>query len=297
MAHHDLPYGPERHPRDVLREHGIRPRKGLGQNFLVAGRNLDRIVEAAGICADEAVLEIGTGLGRLTARIAERAARAVSVEIDRALHELAVENLRAFANVVLLCGDFLQSKHRINPAATKAVKDATGGRAQPLKVVSNLPYSISSPAIVNLLEWDVPPGEMYVMLQKEVADRLTARPGTREYGPLTVFVDYWASVERLFSIPRRCFWPAPEVSSSLVKISRRPQRQRTEEYATFSTVVRKLFAARRKTLASALRGGWGRETSQEVPERLGMDPRTRAENLATADFEAIASLIGQRAQD
>jgi len=283
---------PERHPRDVLQEHGIRPKKGLGQNFLVSAENLDRIVAAAEVSACEAILEIGTGMGSLTERLAARAAHVVSVEIDKALYEIASRRLEGIHNLSLLCCDFLASKHRINPLVADAAGRALEGRPQSLKVVSNLPYSISSPAVVDLLEWDITVGRMCLMLQKEVADRLTAAPGQSEYGPLTVYVGYWARVERIFNLPRHAFWPAPEVSSTLVKVTRRPERRRTEQYDTFAAVVRKLFESRRKTLAHILRAGWGDEAARRVLERLGLDPRGRVEDLGTADFEAIARAAG-----
>lgn len=282
----------ERHPRDVLSKHGIRPRRATGQRFLVSGKDLDRVVEAACIGPDEAVLEIGTGLGRLSARIAARAGHLVTVEIDDRLHRVAAEHLGDLPNVTLLRCDFLASKHRINPAVAEAVRSALGGLAGPLKVVSNLPYNISSPAVVALLEWDIAVGEMFLMFQKEVADRLAASPGVKEYGPLTVCVDYWATVERLFSLPRRAFWPVPEVSSVLVRIVKRAERRRTEQYDAFSAVVRKLFEGRRKTLRRSLRSGWGDEKAAQVIERLGLDPRRRADTLSTEDFEAIAAVTG-----
>jgi 16S rRNA (adenine1518-N6/adenine1519-N6)-dimethyltransferase len=158
--------------------------------------------------------------------------------------------------------------------------------------VSNLPYSISSPAVVDLLEWEVTVGRMYLMLQKEVADRLTAAPGRSEYGPLTVYVDYWASTERLFNMPRHAFWPAPEVSSTLVRVTRRPERRRTEEYDTFAAVVRKLFESRRKTLAHILRAGWGDEEGSRIMQQVGLDPKGRVGELSTGDFEAIARAAG-----
>jgi len=288
----DTPAPLDRHPRDVMREHGFRATKRLGQNFLVAAGNLRRVADAAELCARDVVLEIGTGLGRLTALLAGRAGCVISVEIDRGLFGIASENLGGLANVRLLRCDFLESKHRISPRVTAAAAEALTSHQGPLKVVSNLPYAISSPAIVSLLEWEVPVGKLCLMVQKEVADRLTAEPGSKEYGPLTVYVAYWASVERLFALPRAAFWPVPEVSSTLVKITRRPGRRHTAGYDAFSKVVMTLFGQRRKMLASVLRAGWGEEAARRIPEKLGLDPRARAEKLTVADFEAISSLAG-----
>jgi 16S rRNA (adenine1518-N6/adenine1519-N6)-dimethyltransferase len=290
--HKDLPASMTRHPRDVLREHGLAARKRLGQNFLLSSAALDRIVEAAGVGPQNVVLEVGTGLGNLTARLAQQAGHVVTVEVDRGLAEIAAVGLRSFTNVTLLRCDFLAGKHGINPLVTRAVRAAQADPPLPVKAVSNLPYSISSPAIVNLLEWEVEVGEMCLMLQKEVAARLTAGPGSKDYGPLTVYVNYWATAAALFSLPPQAFWPQPEVSSTLVRIVRRADRRMTEAYAAFALAVRKLFAARRKTLAHALRSAWGAQRAQEVIQELGLDPRRRPEDLSTDDFEAIARLAG-----
>lgn len=292
MAERRQPGSLDRHPRDVLAERGIRPRKALGQNFMISAAHLDRVADAGEISRGDVVLEIGAGLGTLTARLAARAGRVVSVEVDRRLHEIAAANLREFANVTLLRCDFLAGKHSINQEVTAAAVAALGPGQRALKVVSNPPYSISSPAIIALWEWDVPVGSICMTLQREVADRLTAAPGRKEYGPLTVFTDYWATAQRLANLPPRAFWPAPEVSSTLVKIVRRPERRRTPEYDVFAAVVRRLFESRRKTLAHMLRAGWGADTAEKVIARLSLSPTERAENLTTADFEAIAAVAG-----
>ncbi len=276
------------HPRRVLEAHGLRARRGFGQNFLVAAADFDRIVEAAEVRADEAVLEIGPGLGALTARLAARARRVVAVEVDRGLHAVAAETLHAFDNVDLLLGDFLAGKHSINPEVTRAARAAVAATDRPLKVVSNLPYSISSPAIVCLLEWEVPVGEMFLMLQEEVARRATASPGGREYGPLTVTVGYWAEAEVLFTLGSGAFWPAPQVRSALVRIARKPGRADADEYAAFSTLVARLFSQRRKTLARTLREGWGRERALAALESVGIPQKARVEELSVEQLRALA---------
>ena len=284
------------HPREILLGHGLRPRKGFGQNFLVAGADLDRVADAAELGPDDVALEVGTGLGHLTARLAARAGFVVSVEVDRGLHRVASERLRGLGNVALLCADFLASKHRIAPEVTEAVREALSRRPGPLKVVSNLPYNISSPAVVNLLEWELPVSAMWLTVQKEVAERLTAAPGTAQYGPLTVVVDYWATVQPVFRLPPQAFWPMPEVSSVLVAVARRPERVRTEGYEAFTKAVRRLFGGRRKTLGTLVRAGWGASAVDAVRDGLGLDLRARPQTLTTAQFEAIARTIGPPAQ-
>jgi len=285
------------HPRETLREHGLWASKYRGQNFLVSTSAMERIVESAAVRPDEAVLEVGAGLGRLTARIAAEAGHVVSVEVDEGLYEVAQRNLAGFGNVTLLLCDFLESKHSIEPAVTEAVRDAVRDTARPLKVVSNLPYSISSPAAVNLLEWELEPAEMYLTLQREVADRMTAEPGTSAYGPLTVFVRYWAEAEVLFNPGRTDFWPVPEVTSSFVHLARRPERDRDESYDAFARTVRELFTYRRKTVRKALRLAVGTDRARRILDTCGLDGHTRVAKLTVADFEAIAAASRGAAPD
>jgi 16S rRNA (adenine1518-N6/adenine1519-N6)-dimethyltransferase len=282
----------DQHPRDLLARNGLRPRHRLGQNFLVSGATLDRIVDSSALSPEDVVLEIGTGLGRLTARLAAHAGHVVTVEVDRELASVAAKHLGDIANVTVVCCDFLQGKHAIDPTVTDAVRARLPADGAPLRVVSNLPYCISSPAIVNLLEWDVPVGEVFVMVQKEVADRLDAQPGTKDYGPLTVCVNYWARVERLFAVPRQAFWPQPEVASSFVHIARRADRERTDAYAAFAATVRRLFTTRRKTLGSTLRSGWGPEAARGLVDGLGLAPEIRAETLSPEQIERLVEIIG-----
>jgi len=283
----------DRHPRELLAARGVRPRRALGQNFLVAPRDLDRLAQAAALRSRDVVLEVGTGLGRLTRRLAARARHVVSVELDRALHAIAAELLRDNENVTLLRCDFLSGKHRIAPPVTRAVEAALSSPAAVLRVVSNLPYSISSSAIVNLLEWDLPVRDMHVMVQREVADRLIARPGTGAYGPLSVFVGYWARVKVLFRLPPRAFWPRPEVSSSFVKIEPRRDAGKGPQYETFVAVVRRLFAGRRKTLGRLLREAWDEATARRALQALGLTPQTRPGELSVGQFTALAAEAGR----
>jgi 16S rRNA (adenine1518-N6/adenine1519-N6)-dimethyltransferase len=285
------------HPRDVLAAHSLRPHKALGQNFLVSAANLDRVADAAQLGPADVVLEIGTGMGQLTERLAARAGRVVSAEIDRGLLAIASARLAGTTNVRFVCCDFLAGKHRISDEVADAVRAAGAGAAQPLKVVSNLPYGISSPAIVNLLEWDLAVGEMCLMLQKEVGDRILARPGTKEYGPLTVVVGYWATAERLGTFPRQAFWPPPEVSSTLLRIAKKPGLVRTERYDVFAAVVGRLFRSRRKALSAVVRAGWGRDVAEGLQDSTGIDPRRRAEELGVEELGTLARALGPPLRD
>jgi len=277
------------HPRDILRERGIVARRGLGQSFLVSQAVMARMVEACRVSASDVILEIGTGLGHLTEQLADRAAAVVSVEIDRRFCDVARDRLAGRDNVTLLCADFLAGKHRINPVVTDAVRKAAQGL--PVKVASNLPYQISSPAIVNLLEWELRVGEIDVMLQAEVAQRLSARPGTEHYGPLTVFAAYRADIEELFAAPASAFWPRPAVRSVFVRLLPRPPALSALSYEILAQVVQKLFRCRRKTLARALRLAWKDVDVKGLLEGLGLEPAMRPESLSVADFVRLANAL------
>lgn len=267
----------------------MRAWRALGQNFLVSPKVMDRIVEAAQVGPEDVIVEIGTGLGRLTAHLAAGACAVVSVEIDRRLYEIARARLAESADVTLLCCDFLASKHKIHPTVTQAVLSCSQGHR--VKVVSNLPYKISSPAVIDLLEWEVTLSEIDVMVQAEVADRLTARPGQAQYGPLTVFAGYHAEVEKLFSLPPSAFWPRPAVSSTFLRITPRLHQPAARDYLVFCEVVNKLLQNRRKALSHALQIGWGRTRARQVLELVQAEGGLRPEALGVAEFVRIADAL------
>jgi len=281
-------------PPTIIRQQGLRLRKKLGQHFLLSERTLERIVNAAEVSDQDVVLEIGTGLGRLTERLALRADRVISVEIAPDLLRLASQRLAALQNVRLLCCDFLHGKHAINPAVTEAVREALHGTSRGAKVVSNLPYCISSPAVICLLEWEVPVEGIFVTLQTDVADRLTAQVGSAQYGPLTVSVNYWGAVGKLFSLAPGAFWPRPKVASSFVAIIPSPPPAREHSYQLFSEAVNTLFQNRRKTLSHALRIGWDKEAARAILRETGLPPSARPQELRTSDFLSIANVLLRR---
>ncbi len=281
------------HPREVLERAGIRASRSLGQNFLVPTQIMDRMVECAAPGVRQVVLEIGMGLGRLTARLARRAAHVVSVEIHEQLHRIALQNLGGSHNVTLLRCDFLDSKHAINPQVTEAALAAGADSNRPLMVVSNLPYGISSPAIVNLLEWQVAVRDMWLMLQREVAERVLAAPGTSEYGPLTVFVDYWGRAARQFDVPRRAFWPAPKVDSTVVRIQVHRGPCSAELYHVFAALVTRLFMHRRKTLRRTLTDAYDGETARSVLKALDVEGNARVETLTAEQLLLAARTVAR----
>lgn len=279
------------HPRDVLQKNELRATSGRGQNFLLSDSTMDRIVDLAEVQNAETVLEVGAGLGRLTQRLAGRAGRVVAVEVDSGLFEVAQRRLHDLQNLKLLHCDFLESKHRINPQVTNAVRDARQRTGGEVKVVSNLPYSIASPTMVCLLEWEVPVQALFVLLQSDVADRLVAEPGCGDYSPLTVTVRYHAQVEKAFDLPPHAFWPQPKVASTFVKILPRSRPNPAESYDTFTKAVRKLFQFRRKTLRKALKIWLGKKEARPVLDRTRLDPAMRVEALAVDDFVAVANAV------
>jgi 16S rRNA (adenine1518-N6/adenine1519-N6)-dimethyltransferase len=275
---------------------GIRPRTDLGQNFMI-DLNLQRVLlETAQIGPDDVVLEVGTGTGGLTAQMAPLAAAVVSVEVDRNLHQLAGEELSAFTNVTLLHTDVLRTKNRISPAVLEAVQrqlDAAPSRR--LKLVANLPYHVATPLIANLLALEGPPAAMTVTVQKEVADRMVAPPGVKDYGALAVWVQCQCRAEIVRVLPPSVFWPRPKVSSAFVHIELdQPRRQRIPDRAFFHEFVRALFCHRRKVLRGELLSAQKRLGKAQIDEllaRLGISPTVRAEQLGHDDMLRLCEAV------
>ena len=266
--------------RELLARHGLRPNKRLGQHFLVDPRIAERIVAAAGIGPGEAVLEVGPGLGALTGLMAERGALVVAVELDAGLVAALQEVLAPWQDRVrLVQGDALAlDPGTLLPAGV------------PRKVVANLPYYITTPLLLHLLEARPAFSVLVVMMQREVAERLLSPPGSKAYGAVTVAVRYRAEAEPVCRVPRAAFWPQPEVDSAVLKLIPRPYPRPPRDEARLFAVVRAAFNQRRKTLRNALAGG-GLGSPGEVEEvlaRAGVDPGLRAEQLALDDFIRIA---------
>jgi len=272
----------------VLRHLGLSPRKALGQNFLVDRNIVAKILDAAQLAPEDTVLEIGPGLGVLTWELARRARSVVAVELDAGL----VRWLRAlFAgqpNVRLVHGDALT----VDLAGLLAAHPpGPGGSA---KVLANLPYYITSPLLMRLLEEGLPISLAVVMVQKEVARRLLARPGTKDYGALSVAVQLRTHAEIVAPVPPGVFFPPPEVESAVVRLTLRPLPEEVEDAAFFSAVVRAAFAQRRKTLRNALQSGAGLWDKDAVPAALaeaGIDGGRRGETLSVAEFVRLSAAL------
>lgn len=283
-----------------LAEVGVRLKTQHGQNFLTDLNLLRLVVQAADLSPDDVVLEVGTGTGALTALVAERAAAVVTVEIDPQLHQLASEELIDFDNVTLLQHDALQGKHTLDPAMMAAV--AARLAEDPLrhfKLVANLPYCVATPVIANLLASSTPPETMTVTIQRELAERITASPGTKDYGSLSIWVQSQCDAQLLRLMPPEAFWPRPKVTSAILQIRLDPQRRDSiPDRDFFHSVVRTVFLHRRKSLRAALVSGWPAargKTGLDKPAvdaiiaEAGLEPALRAEQL---DVPALMRLSG-----
>jgi 16S rRNA (adenine1518-N6/adenine1519-N6)-dimethyltransferase len=266
----------------ILAGAGTEPRQRFGQNFMI-DQNLVRLVAEAGqIRPGELVIEVGPGTGTLTEELLARGADVLAVEIDRDLAAAMRERFAGRERFRLIEGDALAGKHELNPELAAALADSAK-QGSAVKLVANLPYNIASPLVIELLIAGVQ--LLVFVVQKEVADRLRAKEGTEDYGPLTVMARLHADVEVLRKLPPGAFWPAPKVDSSLVRMARCDRIGGAARAAAFSRFVHEVFSARRKTLRKALERA-GRD-ADAVLTKLGLDGNRRAETLAPEVFLAM----------
>lgn len=271
----------------VLDKYKFNFQKRFGQNFLIDAHILDKIVDGAGVGPDDCVLEIGPGIGTMTQYLAERAKKVIAVEIDKALIPILNDTLSSYNNVTIINDDIL--KVDIN----KIVEEYNEGR--PIKVVANLPYYITTPIIMGLFEAHVPLESITIMVQKEVADRMQVGPGTKDYGALSLAVQYYSKPEIIATVSPDCFIPRPNVGSAVIRLSRYtdPPIQVNNPDHMFK-VIRASFNQRRKTLANALtNGGIGvtRDQVTDCLEKMGLDVNIRGEKLTLEQFAKISDLL------
>lgn len=272
----------------------FRHKKRLGQNFLTDSSIAERIVEAAKLSSEDQVVEIGPGKGVLTKRMASRAKRVVAVELDEQLKE--VQDFGGFPNIEVVWGDFLKTDWDTLPL-----------EPGPVKVVANIPYYITSPIIQKLLQADeietrplaeVPPlaQSIVIMIQKEVADRILAEPGTKDYGSLSIFCQYAARIERVLKVPAGAFFPPPKVDSTVIRLSPRTEPAvEVQNPQTFFRLVRAAFSQRRKTLSNCLlANGFEREAFEGAAQEAGIDLRRRGETLSIKEYAALANRLEKR---
>ena len=274
----------------VLQKYHFNFQKKFGQNFLIDTTVLDRIISSAEITKEDCVLEIGPGIGTMTQYLAEHAGSVVAVEIDKALIPILEETLQDYDNVTVINDDIL--KVDIN----RLVEEKNGGR--PIKVVANLPYYITTPIIMGLFESHVPLESITVMVQKEVADRMQVGPGTKDYGALSLAVQYYAKPEIVANVPPNCFIPRPNVGSAVIRLTRyeEPPVQVKDEKKMF-TLIRASFNQRRKTLQNGLVNSQELDFTKEqvaaAIATLGVSPSVRGEALTLEQFAALANALSE----
>jgi 16S rRNA (adenine1518-N6/adenine1519-N6)-dimethyltransferase len=283
--------------RGLLEAHGLRPKNKLGQSFLIDLNFLDFMVRQAELSRADLVIEVGSGTGSLTAKLAEQAGHVLSVEIDPGFFALAQENTEQFDNVTLLLADILEKKSRLNPEVLQHLQRLwQSGHWQRLKLVSNLPFVVATPVIVNFLLTDLPLQMLLVTIQWELAARLEASPGTKDYSAVSVIVQALADVQVLRRMPPQLFWPRPKVDSALVKIVPRPDKKAAiPDLPWFHRLVRDIYLHRRKNLRSALeplyKGQLTREQLDELLRQHGFDPHGRAEALSVAEHIRLSTIL------
>jgi 16S rRNA (adenine1518-N6/adenine1519-N6)-dimethyltransferase len=281
-----------------FREAGLKPDVRHGQNFLIDLNLLDLLVRTADVGPDDLVLEVGTGTGSLTARLAQTAAAVITVERDPRLYELAADELADCTNVTMLRRDALKNKNHLHPEVLAAVREQLAvGPNRRFKLVANLPYNIATPVVSNLLVADPVPVSMTVTIQKELAERIAARPGTKDYSALSVWVQCQCDVEIVRLMPPTAFWPRPKVHSAIVHVVARPERRRRiDDVVRFHALVRSLFLHRRKVLRGVLSmvGEVRLEKSEvdRILKRLGIAPTARAEQLDVETLLALSRQVG-----
>ena len=279
---------------EILQKYRFSFQKRYGQNFLIDPHVLEKIVAAAEVGSDDLVLEIGPGIGTLTQYLAAAARKVIAVEIDERLLPVLEETLAGYDNVEVLHADILKVDIR------RLVEEKNGGR--PLKVVANLPYYITTPIIMSLFESHVPLESMTVMVQKEVADRMKAGPGSKDYGALSLAVQYYAEPYLAANVPLNCFMPRPAVGSAVIRLSGRPQPPvRVKEETLLFGLIRAAFNQRRKTLMNALRNAQELEYTKEEIEKAmmaaGLPERVRGEELSLAQFALLADALGEEREN
>ena len=274
----------------VLERHGFTFKKSFGQNFLTDTNILQKIVDTAEIDDQVNVIEIGPGIGALTEFLAERAAQVMAFEIDHRLVPILADTLRDFNNVTVVNEDILKVD------LVQHIQNFKNPDL-PIKVVANLPYYITTPILMHLIESGIPFSEFVVMMQKEVADRISAQPNTKAYGSLSIAVQYYMTAKVAFIVPRTVFVPAPNVDSAILKMVRRPEPAvAVEDESFFFKVSKASFTHRRKTLWNNLTGYFGK--TEEVKDKLtkaldqaGLSPSVRGEALSLAEFASLADAL------
>lgn len=273
----------------ILKKHGFETSKALGQNFIIDEQICPRMAEQAGVGENDCVLEIGTGIGVLTAELCRRAKKVAAIEIDKRLPDILADTLADFDNFTLIEGDAMKLD------LTQLI-ESVFGEGKRIKICANLPYYITSPIIMKLLESKLPVESITVMVQKEAGERICAEVGSKNAGAVTAAVNYYAEAEELFEVGRECFYPSPKVQSEVIKLTLRDNPPvKVPDEKQFFKVVRAAFSQRRKSASNSLSAALGIPKSQVIKmlEELGFEPSIRAEKFSMEDFEAITKEVNK----
>ena len=275
---------------EIIQKYEFMFQKKFGQNFLIDTHVLEKIISAAGITKDDCVLEIGPGIGTMTQYLAENAGHVVAVEIDRNLIPILKETLADYDNVTVINEDILR-------VDIKALAEEYNG-GKPIKVVANLPYYITTPISMGLFESRVPIDNITVMVQKEVADRMKEGPGSKDYGALSLAVQYYAEPEIVANVPPNCFIPRPNVGSAVIRLTRHKEMPvEVKDPALMFKIIRASFNQRRKTLQNGLGNApelpYTKEQIAAAIAEMGLTPTIRGEALSLAQFAQLSDILGE----
>ena len=275
---------------EIIQKYEFMFQKKFGQNFLIDAHVLEKIISAAGITKDDCVLEIGPGIGTMTQYLAENAGHVVAVEIDRNLIPILKETLADYDNVTVINEDILR-------VDIKALAEEYNG-GKPIKVVANLPYYITTPIIMGLFESGVPIDNITAMVQKEVADRMKEGPGSKDYGALSLAVQYYAEPEIVANVPPNCFIPRPNVGSAVIRLTRHKEMPvEVKDHALMFKIIRASFNQRRKTLQNGLGNApelpYTKEQIAAAIAEMGLTPTIRGEALSLAQFAQLSDILGE----
>jgi len=281
--------------REIVKERNIRLNKSLGQNFLTDETIVNRIVDTANVGKDDLVIEIGPGIGSMTVRLAEKAGQVIAVEIDKHLIPILRDNLKSFDNVRIINKDVLKVSFGKSEEDDIDIKP-DDGKFSSVKVVANLPYYITTPIIMKLLENNPGIDTMVFMVQKEVAQRMVAKPGSKDYGALSVAVQYRSDAKIAFDVPPHCFVPQPDVYSTVVRLDilKEPLVKLKDEDLFFK-IVKAAFGQRRKTLVNAIynSGAFSKSKDElaEILHSIGINEKQRGETLSIEQFALLANAL------
>lgn len=271
--------------KQIIEDHRFKFSKSLGQNFLIDGNIVKKIVRDAGITKDDYILEVGPGIGTLTEELSLRAKKVVAVEIDKNLLPILDITLKRYENIEILHGDILDID----------IKQLIDERLEggPVKVVANLPYYVTTPIIARFLEEDLNVESLTIMVQKEVAQRMVSKEGSKVYGSLSVFVNFYSEPEILLNVPKSVFMPSPKIDSAVIRLNMKKDLPRVDKDQFFK-VVKASFSKRRKTILNALSSYGFQLTKEEFKtalENAAIDPKSRAEELNLEQFASLSEAL------